>query len=120
METLLFILLVYGVTNIIVYNTIPTYVSIVSYIENFSPNWLGKILNCMMCCSTWVGFTLSTLFINMGYEQFSPFMLYGIDNIYLAVFLDGCLVSGTTWLLHTIQEFFERANEEDDNKKVVL
>ena len=119
MEILLFIFLVYGITNIIVFNTIPFYIGLVQWLENISPNYIGKLLSCMMCCSTWVGFLLSYIFISVGYEQFSPFMFYGIDNIYLAVFLDGCLVSGTTWLIHTVQEFFERSNNEGNNKQIL-
>jgi hypothetical protein len=44
--------------------------------------------------------------------------LYGIDNLGLAVFLDGCLTSGGVWLIHTVQEFFERAftNSEESEE----
>jgi hypothetical protein len=29
------------------------------------------------------------------------------------IFLDGCLTSGAVWLIHTVQEFFERAFYND-------
>jgi hypothetical protein len=35
--------------------------------------------------------------------------MYGITNIPLIIFLDGCFTSGSVWLIHTIQEAFERA-----------
>jgi hypothetical protein len=35
--------------------------------------------------------------------------LYGVDNIALMIFLDGCLTSGGVWFIHTLQEFLERA-----------
>jgi hypothetical protein len=114
MEILLFLLLVYGVSNIIVYNTIPIWEKIYNLIDRFSPRYLGKMLSCMMCCSTWVGFIFSFLFITLGYEQFSPFMSFGIDNIWFAVFLDGCIASGVTWILHTTQEALERTNQTDE------
>ena len=41
----------------------------------------------------------------MGYMN--PFYNYGLENMYISVFLDACLISGTTWLIHTIQEKLE-------------
>jgi hypothetical protein len=51
--------------------------------------------------------------------QFSPFASMGMNvwfiipffNIPLfpiAIFMDGCLASGSVWLVHTLQEHFER------------
>jgi hypothetical protein len=52
------------------------------------------------------------IFLSLGahltkFTQFSPFAHYGLDNMFIAIFLDGCLASGCVWLLHTIQEHFE-------------
>lgn len=113
MEILLFILVVYGISNIIVYNTIPIWENVVNFFERISPRYLYKLFTCMMCLPTWVGFGLSYLFISLGYSNFSPFTHLGINNIWLAIFLDGCLSSGTTWLIHTIQEAIERANRTE-------
>lgn len=110
MEIILFLLVTYSISNIIVYNTIPIWGRIYNFIDRISPHYLGKMLSCMMCLPTWVGFGLSFLFIKMGYNQFSPFTQFGIDAIWLAIFLDGCIASGFTWLLHTIQEALEKDN----------
>lgn len=112
MEVILFLLVVYGISNIIVYNTIPIWEKIYNLIDKISPRYLGKMLSCMMCLPTWVGFGLSYLFISLGYPQFSPFMCFGIDMIWLAVFLDGCIASGVTWFIHTMQEALERTNQK--------
>ena len=117
MEILLFILVVYGISNIIVYNTIPIWEKIVDYVGEISPRYLGKLLTCMMCLPTWVGFILSYLFISLGYSNFSPFTNLGIDEMWFAIFLDGCLASGSTWFIHTIQEAIERTNQEDSEEE---
>jgi len=111
METLLFILLIYGVSNIIIYNTIPFLEKLYGYIYSISPNYLGKLLSCMMCLSTWIGFMLSFMFIKLGYEQFSPFYSHGLDIQWLAIILDGFLASGCVWLIHTVQEKIEGGSE---------
>ena len=49
----------------------------------------------------------SFVFSTLGYQ--TPMFLYGIDYLPLMIFLDGCLTSGGVWLIHTLQEFFERA-----------
>jgi hypothetical protein len=43
----------------------------------------------------------------MGYDNMSPMASQGIDNIFLSVFLDGCLASGTVFIIHIIEEYFE-------------
>lgn len=114
MEILLFLLVVYGISNIIVYNTIPIWEKIYNFINKISPRYLGKIFTCMLCLPTWVGFGLSYLLISMGYSQFSPFTHFGIETMWLAIILDGCISSGVTWLIHTMQEALERTNQSDE------
>ena len=105
MELLLIILLSYGISNMIVHGSI--FEKLREKADIINPNFLGELLGCMMCTPFWVGFILSLTLQLIGYSQFSPFSSYGIDNIYLSVFFDSCLLSGTTWLIHTIQEHFE-------------
>lgn len=100
-----FLLLAYGVTNIAVFGSIFDWWR--SFWDRLSPNFFGKLFSCPLCLSTWVGFILSYTFITFGYQ--TPMSLYGVDNFALIVFLDGCFTSGGVWLIHTIQEFFERA-----------
>lgn len=103
MELLIFILLGYGITNILVFG------SIFEYWRNFwdknSPNFFGKLFSCPMCLSTWIGFILSYLFLTSS--VYTPMASYGLDIMPLNVFLDGCLMSGGVWLIHTIQEYLE-------------
>ena len=110
MGVILFLLVVYGISNIIVYNSIPIYEKIFNFIMKISPKYLAQILSCMLCLPTWVGMILSFSLIMSGYKMFSPFTSAGLDIIWLAIFLDGCLASGTTWLLHTLQESLETKN----------
>jgi hypothetical protein len=87
MEVLLFILVAYGISNIVVFGSI--------------------FESCMMCFPTWAGIFLSLGAHLTGFTQFSPFAHYGLEMAPLAIFLDGCLASGCVWLIHTLQEHFE-------------
>ena len=106
MELLLIILVSYGISNVIVFGSI--FESFRELMDDVSPNFFGKLFSCMMCTPWWVGFFLSLGAQLSGYTQFSPFYNYGLENIYLSVFLDSFLISGTTWLIHSIQEYFEQ------------
>jgi hypothetical protein len=110
MELLIFILLNYGMANIIVYGSI--FNGFRSFWDSISPNFFGKLFNCMMCTPFWTGFLLSTSFHLMGYNNLSPLSNNGVENMFLAIFLDSVLASGTTWLFHTFQEMMERAFDE--------
>lgn len=105
MELLLLILVSYGISNIIVFGTI--FEGLRETAEVYSPNFFGKLLGCMMCTPWWVGFFLSVGAQISGFTQFSPFYNYGVEFIPASLFLDACLISGTTWLIHTIQEKLE-------------
>jgi len=105
MELLLIILVGYSISNILVFGSIFEGLRETARIN--SPNVFGKLLGCMMCTPWWVGFFLSVGSQITGYTEFSPFYNYGLENIFISVFLDSCLISGTTWLIHTVQEKLE-------------
>lgn len=105
MELILIILLSYGISNIIVHGSI--FEKLRNKADDINPGFFGSLLGCMMCTPFWVGFFLSLSFQLGGYSNLSPLAHYGVDCIYLSVFLDACLISGTTWLIHTFQEHFE-------------
>ena len=105
MMTVTFLLLAYGITNIAVFGSIFDWWR--NFWDKLSPSFFGKLFSCPLCLSTWVGFILSFTFITLGYQ--TPMSSYGIDNLWFSVFLDGCLTSAGVWLIHTLQEFFERA-----------
>ena len=96
METLIWILAAYGMSQILVFGSI---------FENLR-NWLirkseflGDLIQCMMCTSTWVGVFFSLTF-------FSP-TLPLITIPYTNIFLDAMLASGSVWAINAIIEWFE-------------
>ena len=110
MILILFILVCYGISNIIVYGTI--FNGFREWCMNVSPKFLGKITTCMICAPTWVGFIISALSYIFGWTL-SPFAITGAWWP-VVIFLDGCLSSSTTWLIHTFQELAERAFTYED------
>ena len=57
-----------------------------------------------MCLGTWMGFAVSTILLMAGVS--TPIE---ISNPFLCVFFHGLLSTGGVWLIHTVQEAFERA-----------
>lgn len=108
MEIVLFILLAYGITNIIVFGSI--FKSLRDFLMKISPKILGKLFSCPMCLSTWIGGILS--FICIYYDYATPFTQYGVLFPPLRIFFDACFTSGCVWIIHTVQEAFERAFEK--------
>jgi len=116
MILLIWLLIAYGQTNIMVYgsifnNTRDTIHKWAS--KNYAPfQGLGKfisaLISCMMCMSTWVGFFLSLAFYSPSHE------LVGSDGI-MSIFFDGMLASGFVWAINSIIEWFEE-NRPNNNK----
>lgn len=104
MKITLFILLAYGITNIILFGSI--FQSWRDFWMKSNPNFFGKLFTCPLCLSTWIGGFLSVLFKYFGY--YTPFTEYGITILPLTIFLDACFTSGCVWLIHTLQEYFEK------------
>jgi hypothetical protein len=109
-EILLFILLSYGISNIIIYGSI--FEGWRKFWLKYNPTFMGKLFQCFICLPTWIGFFLS-------FCLFSPtlanFVIQDLDVInlhipkeYIGAFFDGCFASGTAWLVHTLQEALER------------
>jgi hypothetical protein len=108
MSTLAWILIAYGMTNILVYG------SIFNKQRNFIHKWGGNennifyglgnfisgLISCIMCTSTWVGFFLSLVFFSPTQELFDT-------NKILSIFFDGMLASGSVWAVNAIIEWFE-------------
>lgn len=111
MGLLVFILVSYGVSNIIVYGSI--FKGFREFSKRISPNFFGVLFSCMMCTPFWVGVLLSTTFQIMGYDGMSPLVSGGVSNIFLSIFLDACLSSGGVWLIHNFQEMMERSFPEE-------
>ena len=107
-QFLLWILLSYGMSNILVYgsifntprNTINRLAS--NEYTPFRGFWvfLSDMLKCMMCTPTWVGFFFGIFLYSPVHE------ILGVNN-YVSWFFDGMLASGGTWAINSIIEWFE-------------
>jgi hypothetical protein len=107
-EILIWMLMSYGMTNILVYGSIFSKLreNIKLWGENeqipFSGfgQFLSGILSCVMCCSTWVGFFL-------GIMIYSPSQEFLETSIIISWFFDGIFASGSVWAINAIVEWFE-------------
>lgn len=106
-----YILATYGLSNLLVYGNGPF-----DIIDKFRKvcgkisTMLGKMLDCMMCTSSNIGWIFSTIdlfFIKTC--DFTPFniLINDVSLWYLIIFLDMCITSGCVWLIHTLQEYLE-------------
>lgn len=110
-ELILFSLVVYGISNIVVYSSL--FEKPRELFNRINPSFLGKLVSCMMCFPTWVGFLVSYAFYYFGFQELTPCGSWGITLPWLVIFLDGMIASATSWLLNTIQEYFEYNTPQD-------
>jgi hypothetical protein len=110
METLIWILAAYGMSQILVFGSI--FDTTREWITKKS-TFFGELLGCMMCTSTWVGFFFSLTF-------YSPTETMAFIP-YTNIFFDGMLASGSVWALNAMVEWFEenRPKDEDNGPGVV-
>jgi len=107
MEILVWLMVAYGMSNILVYG------SIFQGLRNGIKDWgntilpfnglakfVGELLSCMMCTSVWVGFFLSFFY-------YSPSTSLIGTPLWVGWFFDGMLASGTVWAINAIVEWFE-------------
>jgi hypothetical protein len=106
-QLVLFMILAYGFSTIMVYGTI--FKGIRDFIKAYGNsdlifsntfNFISGILSCMMCCSTWVGFFL-------GIVLFSPTYQFFGTSPYISWFFDGLFASGAVWAINAFIEWFE-------------
>lgn len=112
---LVYILACYGLSNMVVYSKGPIHMfeSWRNWINEVWPAF-GELFSCMMCFPFWAGvlFSILDLFIfpNMVFTPFAILMsLVPVTfwSVLAIIMLNGILSSGTTWILHNIEEFFE-------------
>jgi len=113
-QLVLWMIMAYGLSNIVVYGSIfngPRRV-INEWADSTLPfNSFGKFLkgmtSCMMCFPTWFGFF-------SGIVLYSP--VHEILNVttYASWFFDGMLASGAVWTINSIVEWFEQ-NRPNNN-----
>ena len=87
-ECIIWILCVYGITNILVVSML--FKPLREFALAKTP-FIGKILTCVMCAGFWVGGFLSMLW---NPTQFIT-QLPGLSSL-----LGGALGSGTSWIIH--------------------
>jgi len=118
MKLLIFLLIAYGVSNIIIFGSI--FKKWRDFWSKISPTFWGMLFTCMICLPTWVGFLGSALIWSPTehYEIVTNGLnvgLFTISKSFISVFLDGCLTSGVVWLIHSFQEAIERHFSLPDN-----
>jgi len=91
MELLYFVLCAYGMTQILVYGNIFSYLR--EKVEEKS-EWLGELVNCPMCTGFWIGLFLA------GINEYTELFTFDINIV--TYFLLGCLSSGTSYILCTL------------------
>lgn len=114
---LLWCFMIYGACNIGVYGSILN--GFRDKIESWGNNtkipfhgtfhFIREMMRCMMCLPTWVGFIV-------GIFLYSPTQhILGFNHFY-SWFFDGCLASGTTWIINSIIEWFEQNRPVHEQK----
>ena len=103
MNALIFILICYGASNNLIYGSI--FEGWRTFLSKFGTGGysIHKLFTCFMCLSTWLGFVISAILI----LTHNPTPLI-INNIWLSIFLHGLLSTAGVWLLHNLEEMFER------------
>ena len=115
---LLFSLVVYGISNMLVYASGPfrMFEKYRDFMDTMPSN-IGEGAHCMICTPTQVAIVLSLIDVFTYGVTFTPGNLITDDNSslwLLALIIDGGLGSGIAWLLHTAQEALERTNKEEE------
>ena len=118
MSLIIFVLLVYGICNIIVFANGPFHIfkKMHEYFKERHPV-LEELTSCMICLPTWASMFISAvnlLFFPM--HPLSPMNLIIVDKTLwpIIIFLDGLIGSGANWLVNTFQEMMERSNDNSN------
>jgi len=115
-ETLFFILVCYGISNIIVFGSL--FDGMRKFLDKVNPNGFGALFGCMMCTSFWVGGLVSLIYSpsveillaeDIRLANMCGFNLNFVVIGFFGTFLDACFTSGTVWIVHNFEEMLERA-----------
>lgn len=109
MVTLIFVLTCYGFCNSVIYGSI--FEGFRNFLKKLGTSGYSfhKLFSCFMCLPVWAGFILSYTLIHIGFQQLTPWGQYGLTEPKLLIFLNGMVSGAGVWLIHTVQEAFERA-----------
>ena len=89
----------YGMSTILVYGSIFEKQRL--WIKKKS-KFVGDLVSCMMCTSTWAGFFMSIILGSLSAQFF-------ICGWFLVMFFDGMFTCGAVWAINGIIEFFEES-----------
>lgn len=113
---ILWMIMVYGISNILVYGSI--FDGPRNNIKKLADSehtplkafwvFLSDMLKCMMCTPTWVGFFF-------GIFLYSPVQQILEVHPWVSWFFDGMLASGSTWAINSIIEWFEENRPKNEN-----
>ena len=109
-QIILWILLNYGLTNIVVFGVI--FEPVRNWFEKIANSgskfkkiggFFNELINCPMCFATWSG-----IFFSIAMQWSLTNIAFGAPTIISWLF-DGILTSGAVWALNSIIEFFEES-----------
>ena len=95
----------YGITSIVVCGTI--FEKPREWIKTKN-EFVGELISCTLCTSTWVGFILSFFLHIIGISTLSVEILK-VEIWIPAIFLDGMFTAGMVWIINSLVEFFEES-----------
>lgn len=112
-------LMAYGACNVIVYGSGPF--KIFEHIREWATNineHFGLLFQCMMCMPTNFGLACSLInwfFIPVAFTPFNIVFAGDSTLWWLAMLCDAAYTSGAVWLIHHIEEWFEKMVPSDEN-----
>jgi hypothetical protein len=108
METIIFTLIAYGACNNMIFGSI--FEGWRNFLKMFGTGGysLHKLFTCFMCLATWWGFLSTFVMIKLNYGHLTPCGSIGVNNEPLMIFFNGLFTSGSVWLIHNLEEMFER------------
>ena len=121
LTVLCYSLVAYGACNVIVYGSGPF--RIFERIREWSSmisEHFGLLFQCMMCMPTNFGLICSLVnwfFIPVAFTPFN-IVFAGYPNLWwLAMLCDAAFTSGVVWIIHHIEEWFEKMVPNDDSEE---
>jgi hypothetical protein len=114
-QLLLWMVMAYGMTNIIVYGSIfngpRNAINKASNTPKFPLRgffiFVSDMIKCMMCASTWIGFFFGIFLYSPVHE------ILGVTP-FASWFFDGMLASGSVWAINSIIEWYEMNRPKQD------
>ena len=114
----IYMIICYGIANTIIYANGPfhCFVKMHDIAKKIHPQ-LDEMLSCFICSGWWIGFTISAF--NLLFFQnvsLTPMTMIGlpIQYWYITIFFDGAFVSGSNWLINTIQNYLETNSNNNE------